>query len=179
MPTSRTRRAVVAFAVCGTVVTTAASSVVTASAATPPTIAAVTFTAPPGTSLDNPQGVVAANGTIDVSNTNDNVVASIVCTATTTIAGSYEATGESGDGGPATAATLDQPTALARDKPGDFTGAFLPTPNPAPSIPAATAASTAAELAFQTQHSTLPLPAFPGQLQSPPSQQPGRRHTVG
>ncbi len=119
MPTSRTRRAVVAFAVCGTVVTTAASSVVTASAATPPTIAAVTFTAPPGTSLDNPQGVVAANGTIDVSNTNDNVVASIVGTATTTIAGSYEATGESGDGGPATAATLDQPTALARDKTAD------------------------------------------------------------
>ena len=119
MPTSRTRRAVVAFAVCGTVVTTAASSVVTASAATPPTIAAVTFTAPPGTSLDNPQGVVAANGTIDVSNTNDNVVASIVGAATTTIAGSYEATGESGDGGPATAATLDQPTALARDNAGD------------------------------------------------------------
>ena len=40
--------------------------------------------------------------------------------ATTTIAGSYEATGESGDGGPATAATLDQPTALARDKAGDL-----------------------------------------------------------
>lgn len=119
MPTSRTRRAVVAFAVCGTVVTTAASSVVTASADTPPTIAAVTFTSLPGTSLDNPQGVVAANGTIDVSNTNDNVVASIVGAATATIAGSYEATGESGDGGPATAATLDQPTALARDKAGD------------------------------------------------------------
>ncbi len=114
MLTSRTRRAVVAVAVCGTVVTTAASSVVTASAATPPTIAAVSFTAPPGTSLDNPQGVVVANGTIDVSNTNDNVVASIVGPATATIAGSYEATGESGDGGPATAATLDQPTALAR-----------------------------------------------------------------
>ena len=79
----------------------------------------MTFTAPPGTSLDNPQGVVAANGTIDVSNTNDNVVASIVGAATTTIAGSYEATGESGDGGPATAATLDQPTALARDEAGD------------------------------------------------------------
>jgi NHL repeat len=119
MPTSRTRRAVVAVAVCGTVVTTAASSVVTATAATPPTIASVTFTASPGTSLDNPQGVVVANGTIDVSNTNDNVVASIVGPATTTIAGSYEATGENGDGGPATAATLDQPTALARDKAGD------------------------------------------------------------
>ena len=39
------------------------------------------------------------NGTIDVSNTADNVVASIVGTATTTIAGSYEGNGESGDGG--------------------------------------------------------------------------------
>ena len=113
MPISRTRLAVVAFAVCGTVVSTATSSVVTASAATPLTIAAVTFTPPPGDSLDNPQGVAAADGIVDVSNTADNVVASIVGTATTTIAGSYEATGESGDGGPATAATLDQP-----DRPG-------------------------------------------------------------
>ncbi len=120
MPTSRTRRAAVALAVCGTVVTTAASSVVTASATTPPTINAVTFTAPHGASLDNPQGVVAANGTIDVSNTEDNVVASIAGIVTTTIAGSYEATGESGDGGPALAATLDQPTALARDNAGDL-----------------------------------------------------------
>jgi hypothetical protein len=120
MPTSRTRLAVVACAVCGTVVSTAAGSVVTASAATPLTIAAVTFTAPPGTSLDDPQGVAAADGTIDVSNTEDNVVASIVGSATTTIAGSYEGTGESGDGGPATAATLGQPTALARDKAGDL-----------------------------------------------------------
>jgi sugar lactone lactonase YvrE len=120
MPISRTRLAVVACAVCGTVVSTAAGSVVTASAATPLTIAAVTFTPPAGASLDNPQGVVAANGTIDVANTADNVLASIAGTATTTIAGSYEATGESGDGGPATAATLDQPTALARDTAGDL-----------------------------------------------------------
>ena len=120
MSNSRTRLAVVACAVCGTVVSTAASSVVTAAAATPLTIAAVTFTPPTGDSLDNPQGIAAANGTIDVSNTADNVVASIVGAVTTTIAGSYEATGESGDGGPATAATLDQPTALARDKAGDL-----------------------------------------------------------
>jgi hypothetical protein len=119
MSNSRTRLAVMACAVCGTVVSTAASTVVTASAATPLTIAAVTFTAPTGASLDNPQGVVASDGTIDVSNTADNVVASIAGTATTTIAGSYEATGESGDGGPATSATLAQPTALARDKAGD------------------------------------------------------------
>jgi hypothetical protein len=120
MPISRLRLAVVACAVCGTVVSTALSSVVTASAATPLTIAAVIFTPPPGDSLDNPQGVVAADGVVDVSNTVDNAVASIDGSATTTIAGSYEATGESGDGGPATAATLDQPTALARDKAGDL-----------------------------------------------------------
>jgi NHL repeat len=120
MPISRTRLAVVACAVCGTVVSTAASSVVTASAAPPLTIAAVTFTAPPGASLDDPQGIAADNGTVDVSNTADNVVASIVGTTTATIAGSYEATGESGDGGAAIAATLAQPTALARDAAGDL-----------------------------------------------------------
>ncbi|HEY1653061.1 MAG TPA: hypothetical protein VGG09_14350 [Acidimicrobiales bacterium] len=119
MPTRRTRLAFAAV-VSGTVVTTAAGIVAPASAASPLTINAVTFTAPPGASLDNPQGVVAANGTIDVSNTADNVVASIVGTVTTTIAGSYEATGESGDGGPAAAATLDNPTGLATDKAGDL-----------------------------------------------------------
>ncbi len=62
---------------------------------------------------------------------------------------------------------------------GDFTSAFQRSPEPAPAIPAATAAATAAELAFQTQQSTLPLPPFPGQEQSLPSQQPGRRPTVG
>ena len=62
---------------------------------------------------------------------------------------------------------------------GDFTSAFQRSPESAPSIPAATAAATAAELAFQTQQSTLPLPPFPGQQQSLPSQQPGRRPTVG
>ena len=120
MPTSRTRLAVAAFAVCGTVVTTTAIGVVPASATGPLTISAVTFTAPPGASLDDPQGVVAANGTVDVSNTFDNVVASIVSGTTSTVAGSYEATGESGDGGPATSATLDSPTALAFDKYGDL-----------------------------------------------------------
>ena len=120
MTTRRTRLAFAAVAVSGTVVTTAAGIVAPASAITPLTINAVTFTAPPGASLDNPQGIVASNGTIDVSNTADNVVASIVGSTTTTIAGSYEATGESGDGGPATSATLDDPTALARDSQGDL-----------------------------------------------------------
>ena len=120
MLTRRTRLAVAAVAVSGTVATTTAGVVAPASSAGPLTINTVTFTAPPGASLDDPQGVVASNGTVDVSNTEDNVVASIGGTATTTIAGSYESTGESGDGGPAAAATLDNPTALALDKSGDL-----------------------------------------------------------
>lgn len=120
MLTRRTRLAVAAVAVSGTVATTAAGVVAPASSAGPLTINTVTFTAPPGASLDDPQGVVASAGTVDVSNTEDNAVASIAGTATTTIAGSYEGTGESGDGGPAVAATLDNPTGLALDKAGDL-----------------------------------------------------------
>jgi phospholipase C len=62
---------------------------------------------------------------------------------------------------------------------GDFTTTFQQTPASAPSIPAASASATAAQLAFQQQQSTLPLPPFPGQQQSAPSQQPGHRPTVG
>ncbi|HEY6471380.1 MAG TPA: hypothetical protein VIY26_00720 [Acidimicrobiales bacterium] len=120
MTTRRTRLAFAAVAVSGTVVTTAAGIVAPASAQTTLTINAVTFTAPPGTSLDNPQGIAAAGGTVDVSNSADNVVASIAGTTTATIAGSYEATGETGDGGPATSATLDNPTGLAADGKGDL-----------------------------------------------------------
>jgi hypothetical protein len=107
MSKSRTRLAVVACAECGTVVSTAASSVVMASAATPLKTAAVTFTAP-SASLDNPRGIASAKGTIDVSNTADNVVSSIVGTATTTVAGSYEGIGETGDGGPSTGPAPDR-----------------------------------------------------------------------
>jgi sugar lactone lactonase YvrE len=84
------------------------------------TISAVAFTPPAGATLDNPQGVVASNGTIDVSNTADSVVAGIAGPTTAAVAGSYEGIGEDGDGGPASAATLDQPTALARDAAGDL-----------------------------------------------------------
>ena len=66
-----------------------AVGVLPAGAAGAPTIAVATFTAPTGASLDNPQGIAVNNGTIDVSNTLDSVVASIVGTATATIAGSY------------------------------------------------------------------------------------------
>lgn len=120
MTTRRTRLAFAAVAVSGTVVTTAAGIVAPASAQTTLTINAVTFTAPTGASLDNPQGIAAAGGAIDVSNSADNVVATIVGSATTTIAGSYEGTGETGDGGAATSATLDNPTGLALDAKGDL-----------------------------------------------------------
>lgn len=120
MLTRRTRLAVAAVAVSGTVVTTVAGIAEPASSAGPLTINTVTFTAPPGASLDNPQGVVASAGVVDVSNTEDSVVASITGTTTATVAGSYESTGESGDGGPAVTATLDNPTALALDKTGDL-----------------------------------------------------------
>jgi hypothetical protein len=121
MPTCRTRIAVAIFAVSGTAVISAVGNLAPAAAAASPlTIATMTFKAPPGTSLDNPQGIVAANGIVDVSNTEDNVVANLVGTATTTIAGSYESTGETGDGGPASVGTLDIPTALTLDKAGDL-----------------------------------------------------------
>jgi phospholipase C len=62
---------------------------------------------------------------------------------------------------------------------GDFTAAFQRLAEPAPSIPAATASATAAELAFQTSQSKLPLPAFPGSAQSAPAQDSGSRPSIG
>ncbi len=62
---------------------------------------------------------------------------------------------------------------------GDFTSAFQQSPEPAPSIPAASPSATAAELAYQIQQSSLPLPAFPGALQTPPVQQVGHRPSAG
>jgi streptogramin lyase len=102
-------------------VATTASGVAEAWASSAPAISAVTFTAPTGASLDNPAGVTTNNnGTVEVANTEDNVVASISGGATTTVAGSYEGYGETGDGGPATSATLDAPTGLAEDAAGDL-----------------------------------------------------------
>jgi sugar lactone lactonase YvrE len=85
-----------------------------------PTIAKLTFTATGG-SLYYPEGIATNNdGTLYVSNTNDNVVASVVGSTDTTIAGSYEASGESGDGGLAVNATLSYPGGLAVDSAGDI-----------------------------------------------------------
>jgi secreted PhoX family phosphatase len=105
----------------GAVAASTASGAAVAWAAPTPTISAVTFTAPAGASLDNPEGVTTNNnGTVEVANTEDNVVASISGGATTTVAGSYEGYGETGDGGPATSATLDAPAGLAEDAAGDL-----------------------------------------------------------
>jgi hypothetical protein len=113
-----TRIAVAAAAVGGVVVASSAPAL--AADPAPPTIAAVTFVAPTGTSLDNPQGLASDSaGDLYVANTADNVVALLTGTTTTTLAGSYEASGETGDGGPATAASLTEPAGLAVDKAGD------------------------------------------------------------
>jgi len=91
----------------------------------PPTlpVSSLTYTAPTGSAggLDNPMGVATNdNGTVYVSNSADNVVASIAAGTTTIVAGSYEDSGETGDGGPAASATLDQPSGLAVDQGGDL-----------------------------------------------------------
>lgn len=115
-----TRAAFVAATIGAVMFAGGALDMASASAATNPMIASLTFTAPGG-SLYYPEGIATNNnGTAYVSNTNDNVVASVAGAVDTTIAGSYEASGESGDGGPATAATLSGPGGLAVDARGDI-----------------------------------------------------------
>jgi sugar lactone lactonase YvrE len=71
-------------------------------------------------SLYRPEGVSAGDGTVYAANTGDNVIASLLDGSTSVIAGSLEASGEKGDGGKATAATLYQPTGTALDAKGDL-----------------------------------------------------------
>ena len=116
----RTRIAVAAVAVSGAMSLSGVLGLAPASAQTPPTISSLTFTAPVGASLDNPQGVAVDGVAIDVANTADNVVASVVGTTTSTIAGSYEGFGDTGNNGLATAATLASPAGLGVDSGGDL-----------------------------------------------------------
>jgi phospholipase C len=62
---------------------------------------------------------------------------------------------------------------------GDLTTAFQSTGSAAPSIPAARASATAAELAYQQAQSLLPLPKAPGRKQTMPTQDPGTRPPIG
>ncbi|WP_051450343.1 hypothetical protein [Actinospica robiniae] len=70
-------------------------------------------------SLYRPAGIAAANGSVYVSNTGDNVFVQLEDGGTTVIAGSLEAQGEHGDDGKATDATLYQPDGTAVDAAGD------------------------------------------------------------
>lgn len=74
-----------------------------------------TFPAGSGGSLVQPLGVSSWHGQVYVSNSADNVVSSLNGSATTMMAGNLEGTGENGDGGPGTSATLTQPTGTVED----------------------------------------------------------------
>ncbi|WGL53470.1 putative Ig domain-containing protein [Nocardioides sp. BP30] len=75
---------------------------------------------PPAGGLYRPAGVSADNGTVYVSNTGDNVLASLNDGSLTTIAGSLGGFGELGNEGPATAAQLYQPGGTATDSHGNI-----------------------------------------------------------
>jgi hypothetical protein len=84
------------------------------------TTLAYTFPAGSGGSLARPLGISAFHGHVYVSNTSDNVLSDLDGANTTTIAGSLGASGENGDGGPATLATLSQPAGTAEDAAGNI-----------------------------------------------------------
>ncbi len=104
---------------------TASSPAAPAGPATPPPVGTLstlpyTFPAGSGGSLVNPLGISAFAGNVYVSNTEDNVLSLLVGGNTRTVAGSLEGIGEAGDGGPATAATLSQPSGTAEDAAGNI-----------------------------------------------------------
>ena len=123
-PHNRRRRAgavaVTAAALSATAALAAGGGTAVASAAASPVLTTLTYTATgPGGSLYHPVGVSAANGTVYVSNTGANVVATLASGTTTAIAGSLSAFGEHGDGGAATSASLFHPGGTAENAQGD------------------------------------------------------------
>jgi len=92
----------------------AVSGVVSASAAPSPVLQTLTYTATgPGGSLYHPVGVSASDGTVYVSNSGANIVATLANGSTTAFAGSLSAFGEHGDGGQAVDASLFHPGGTA------------------------------------------------------------------
>ncbi|WP_157417534.1 putative Ig domain-containing protein [Nocardioides sp. Iso805N] len=75
---------------------------------------------PPAGGLYRPAGVSADNGTVYVSNTGDNVLASLTGGSLSTVAGSLANYGDLGDEGLATAAELYQPGGTAKDAAGNI-----------------------------------------------------------
>jgi len=115
------RRLIGATAVAGVLAAAGLTSgVMTANAATPPVLTTLAYAATgPGGGLRLPAGVSAFNGTVYVSDTSANVLATLANGTTTAFAGQLENFGEHGDGGPAVNATMYHPGGSAVDASGD------------------------------------------------------------
>jgi DNA-binding beta-propeller fold protein YncE len=98
----------------------AGSAAASADAGTTPDLQTLTYTSTGlGGGLYHPVGVSAAGGTVYVSNSGANIIATISGGTTTAFAGSLSAYGEHGDGGQASAASLYHPGGSAVDGNGD------------------------------------------------------------
>ena len=75
---------------------------------------------PPAGGLYRPAGLSARNGTLYVSNTGDNLLASVADGSNSIVAGSLSGHGDVGDEGPAVAAQLYQPGGVVEDADGDI-----------------------------------------------------------
>ena len=117
----RHRRGLIgAAAVAAAVAAGLASGVAGASAAASPVLQTLTYTATgPGGALYHPVGVSASDGTVYVSDSGANLVATLANGATTAFAGSLSDFGEHGDNGQAAGASLYHPGGSAEDANGD------------------------------------------------------------